>query len=954
MLGVAAGNAINKSSLWSLVSYKRDHLKDNPDVIVATNACTLLSHDGNGTGGLLDAGSSQVDDWNNDLTLARAGLYIKTIDFAEPKYSVAQGRTDRVTVNVVGGANTNGNGIVYAKIKKGSAVSLAEQPLEEIEMWDGVANNIYQIAKITIPSGADAFSFSFKVKGERQDDEALVYLSSTKEFAYEDGFIGNGPAIVTNFVTATVQCVKPPPPYIAVTLDGESRKTVTAGPNYADNAATLTVSISEAHTSDVEIEVVPTVDDKTVAVGKKYVGVSSYSDNGYSSSNTTVKFTTEDMAAGRLSKNLYVYVLGGDDNTAAIDKGVLFTPVALGAAKDHFNNENLTARLIRNKSVPVILSPEEGWVHPEINGGVEFSFRVAISDDYMNLSDKYQVDWWIDGGGEAETIPNLTVANGEIKVPVTYIAEGSHTTSFRIKNSSGTYSDYRNFIVPVKEPKIVRAEIQESPDASGRYMEDVGELTVKFHLSEAYTKLNTPIYAYLVPMNEAASNQVLRTGLGFTEGVGVLPGQTTSFMDAPVRILDGKGSVLRFKIVLSASENNNSGNLTTISEYTSQDLYIPVMNKAPAVSSVGMSGSFPVTRSGDTFKNKAAVGLKKIFTLTADDVEADVVSNDVTVTWNFSDPNGYLFTTNMTGKLSDIALTNQFEVAGTYDCNVKIKDKDMSNSEFAKLSPFDFKLVVSEKPTVLIKFPDSNTFDETAADKGLSYFDVELSTPASKAIEVSVKCECVTGASGVLNISTNTLSFRANQQSQRVLISELDGTIDSRSFKGGFVVSAEVSSTTLNDDGIPWKDVYDSVTEKIYVANEPPEIIAPVNTGSTNDAAINVQIPISWKIADVDFDLTNKLSVVWTTSEGVRQEFRGTNVYEGVFTNMFKSGGAKTVTITATDKDGGISSVTLYYKVAASKQVYMYPMGPSYGGLSALSRKYSTANGIGGVGNSMP
>jgi hypothetical protein len=48
----------------------------------------------------------------------------------------------------------------------------------------------------------------------------------------------------------------------------------------------------------------------------------------------------------------------------------------------------------------------------------------------------------------------------------------------------------------------------------------------------------------------------------------------------------------------------------------------------------------------------------------------------------------------------------------------------------------------------------------------------------------------------------------------------------------------------------------------MYVANEVPSIILPVDTGATNIAATDVQIPLAWKIDDVDSDLTNGLSVV--------------------------------------------------------------------------------------------
>jgi hypothetical protein len=289
--------------------------------------------------------------WKADLSLEQAGLYIKTIDFAASTNSVAQGRSDRVTVNIEGGANTNGNGVVYAKVKKGSVVTLDESSVEEIDMWDGTATNTYQVAKVMIPSGEDVNSFTFKVKGVTQSDEgAVVYLSSTKEFSFDDNYV-----ITTNFVTTIVKCVAPPPPYIKVTLDGEASKSITSSSNYKEYASKLTVTLSEAYTSDVTVEVTPSMVSGTVVPLGKYIAMSSYSENGYTVTNKTVTFTVADMANGVLSKDLYVYVLGADDQTDGVGKGIIFKAGKVAI----YDNENVSAILYIKKSTPQILYPAE-------------------------------------------------------------------------------------------------------------------------------------------------------------------------------------------------------------------------------------------------------------------------------------------------------------------------------------------------------------------------------------------------------------------------------------------------------------------------------------------------------------------------------------------------------------------------------------------------------------------
>jgi hypothetical protein len=265
--------------------------------------------------------------------------------------------------------------------------------------------------------------------------------------------------------------------------------------------------------------------------------------------------------------------------------------------------------------------------------------------------------------------------------------------------------------------------------------------------------------------------------------------------------------------------------------------------------------------------------------------------------------------------------TNTFEVAGEYLCSVKLRDKDMGETEYG--AEFTFKVDVLDTPFVEIDFPNSNTFSETDADQGKSYFTVKLSTPATKPIDVEIVSSQV-GIDGVLKIDTKTVTFRAGQVEQQVLISELDGTANAQSFKGGFLVTASVITDTVNEDGTPWSDVYEPATAKMYVANEPPSIIRPADTGATNDAAINVEIPIPWLIEDVSFDRTNNLTVTWTTSEGMIREFKGDNVFEGVFTNVFTSGGSKEVTMTVAAGDRVVVAKNVGFDVTIDKVDYKF------------------------------
>ena len=924
-------DTIPRSGAWRLMAYERESAS-TWDTVVATNTCTFKYGETQFFNANASA-ASEMTEWTTDYALKQAGLYVKSVDFTASEYSVGQGRTEKVNIGIVGGVNTNGNGTVYAMIKDGDAVALAEDSVEVVTVAEdpnGDTDVAYQVAKVTIPSGEDVDSFSFKVRGVTQGAESIVYLSTTKSFAY-----GDSHDLVTNFVTAVVKCVEPPPPYIAVTLNGEASKSITSVPNYTDYAAKLTVTLSEAHTSDVTVDVTPTMVSGNGAdpLGK-YIGMSTYSENGFLEKVTTVTFSAAEMAGGMLSKDLYVYVLGADDQTDGVGKGIIFKAANVAI----FNNENVSAILYIKKSVPQILYPTENYSYNGLAGGVSSTFSIKISDDYTNMQSPFTVEWLKTGSGTPQTISDVRVnSDGEAALSIRYNA-GEYTTRFRVKNAAGVWSDYRTISVQVNPAKQVSAVV-EDPNDSGEYNETEEELTVRFKLTEAYE--DSTLYAFLVPMDTVSSNLVVCKA--FDTGIAIRSGDTESTGTAKIQLLDGTDETLplTYSIALRTAKTWDAGE--TIGTYESKDLEIYINNVPPAVAAVNMSGSAPVTVNGGKFGGKASMGLNKIFTLDVEDVEADLEA-PVTSVWTFSDPNGNAMTHTVVAPLDDISLTNVFEVAGVYTCTVKLQDKDMGKKKYGEV--FTFLVEVLNTPSLSIVFPNSNTYNETDADKGLSYFYVDLSTPATKEIEVDIQCTKV-GATGVLNITTTRVSYRPGQVRQQVIIDELDGTADSASFKGGFSVTAKVITEATNEDGIAYKAVYLPATEKMYVANEAPVIVQPFDTGATNDAPINVDIPLKWKIADVDFDLNDNLSITWITSEGDMFETNGTDVAEGVFTTKFKSGGDKTVTLTVMDKDGGSNRITLYYKVAASKQVYVYPMGPYDGGLTALSRRYASAAGIG-------
>ena len=94
------------------------------------------------------------------------------------------------------------------------------------------------------------------------------------------------------------------------------------------------------------------------------------------------------------------------------------------------------------------------------------------------------------------------------------------------------------------------------------------------------------------------------------------------------------------------------------------------------------------------------------------------------------------------------------------------------------------------------------------------------------------------------------------------------------------------------------------------------------------------------------------MTVTWTTSEGrtkvYKQGVDADDVMTGSHEFTFSTSGEKSVTVTAQDKDGGLSSRTLYYTIAASKTIELVPQGPATGNGTPISLRYhDNASGLG-------
>ena len=189
------------------------------------------------------------------------------------------------------------------------------------------------------------------------------------------------------------------------------------------------------------------------------------------------------------------------------------------------------------------------------------------------------------------------------------------------------------------------------------------------------------------------------------------------------------------------------------------------------------------------------------------------------------------------------------------------------------------------------------------------------------------------------------------EDSCRFRVSNLDGTPRTVYGDTQFCVWAEV----VTDDDVPgktdskWNTYYDVRTNYYcYVVNTAPTIdlvettiggYSPNTETNRHIVEKNAQLDVKWTVSDVVNDLTNKFQVAVTVSDGqgTQKTYTTTNGEKPSEVNLsehritdswqfaFGSSGNYQVTITAKDKDGGLTRYTWYFTVAAGKSLFLLP-----------------------------
>ncbi|MGN0853554.1 MAG: LamG-like jellyroll fold domain-containing protein [Kiritimatiellia bacterium] len=918
-----------------------------------------------------------------DYDLSLAAMYIKTIDFddnpSQAGYADA-GIWRKVRANstetlpfapaltIPGGASTNEASTFYLWTTNNSAVVLSNGSEKEYTLPDGTVTHVYAA---TVPPGAA--EFTFKVRGVTQGSQAEIFLSSTPTNIYN----GAGD-LIQNFMKRTIQVIDPPQPSVSISLGPAyaDNLDVSCSTNYYRSVCRLTVAISEKWPEgDVTVDLGATLAGIADTFKERIVAVCENAEGAWLDKNVTaVTFSSSDDL---LSKTLYVYALGATAESGSYEYGVNFKPAVSPAGAAAFYTGGMNGCQLRVHGIaPVVISPAEGETLSFV-GGTTKNVQVSIADSYRNYTgvatNGYSLVWDRGAGLNSElTFEHMIPTNGVFTLPIKYTTAKTYDSTLTITNPEGGQTVVK-FKALVSEPARVYLTTGESAYDEN----DTEGVAVTIQLSETY---GDTLYAFIVPVNgDAITNCTSKLFATDIDGTPATKCYAKIVDDKPVTpaekifLNDGQPSYPEFQVVLCTTETYDTNNVVTA--YQSDTLYLTVNNRKPVVSGVNVGGKL-VNPGGTT--PKTPVGIPKKFEAKIDDVAADLaLTNTATchvVKWMITDGQDVYPQTFYT--FGSNTLYYAFESEGTNIVEVQVMDKDMRTAgDFTWIKDEDVEgggyweekdglvwgemttiyVNVSEAPYVIVEpVWGSDTVDENQTCE----FNIALSAAPSKRVNIVV--DVLTNEVPVTSLTLSSSMFEtlANKPTtHKLTVGNLDGTDWSKNM----TVRAMVTNETIDvSTGSPMNKLYTPGYCTFSVANVAPVIVQPVEdlTHSVTNPlpkTLNQNFELKWNISDVPADLNDGMTVEFISDDAGAEPYTvvSTNgisessVKTGTYTARFTSAGAHTITMTVTDKDGGVSTRTWYYYVNPSMHLFLTPHRPNRNGITDVAKNYLQASGIG-------
>ena len=915
--------------------------------------------------------------WVADRDMSQAGIYIRTIDFDGAKFSddvwrrvAANGTSSYVNngnakrapaLSIPGGVATDHTVTLYAWAEDENVAYMKDGT--EYDFGGGVTRHVIHIPIAPADGETREIPGGIFAKASAEGQTTTIYLSATPTNIFRAG------VMITNFVTRTISVGPQEPPSIVVKPGGDTDWTAVAGPvDEYPPVVPITVALEgvESYTSDIEVTVTAEMINSS-ANALDFIGLSKLPAGDPNGTSATVT-----IPAGQQSAFAYAYVKRANDDTAASTKGIsLKATVSDASIQTYFSGGIVPGTLHITAAKPVITAPATDTVLYDVPAGEEFEMSFNVSDAFGELSGNYTLEYTLTGIWSSMNTKTLDIGvpSGSDNTLTTNIIfnTSSPNARFRVRNQDGHVSDEIHLDINVFAKPLIGATPENHVGADGspsRIYNEGDFARLKFTLGAPF-ELADQGYIFLVPMTEDSSNLVNTTA--FEQGIRVPRGESATLGTATLELLDGSsaGTELRYEFeIWSKPTKTEAGSVrlgTGTDGYASGEITLFVNNVIPKVQGVSMNDT-PLYVDGGTMEAKAAKDVTKLFRLDAVDEpsEADLnaVGDDAfMMEWKFYEGGAVITNVVVTGDPYAEVIPYAFKNSGTNKVTVAVKDKDMTTQEYKTSSVFTFYVETLAEPTIsMMPYHGSFYFTEQNVGTIDGRVEVRLNIAPTEPIVVKIDVERDGGSDGLTSdpvLNTNLLTFASGTTSKYFYFKELDGD-------SSFIVRARViTETTSVDPNKTWAEYYHLEEDGGYpmtVDNIAPMIQGVADTNAV-PASINVPTkPIQWTAKDVLPDIRWGMTASWTV-EGATIDVpitytnaTGTvlGTVGGSYSPTFTSAGLKVVTLTVTDKNGLSDTRRYYFIIEASKELFLYPLGPkSRGAGSLFTNPYLSAPGRG-------
>ena len=965
-----------------------------------------------------------------DQTLAKAGFYVKAIDFdsnyydedelADPRVwrSIHQNGTTCVDMSLpsvtVGGSGATSAVSVWVWTEDPAVAEIWESGTETVTglKADHVTPYTTKALKLTLLPGETTKSFRIKGKGA-VGATTTVYMADTKTNIFDKAGL-----LLPNSVTRTVAVGEPEKPNLQIGFGNDLQEscTITADSDYKTYKVELMTVLSEAYTDatqPIKVKLAASYADGSGALDLSVDDNVVFSATG-KGAGWSLPVDTVTIDAGGTTGRFYVYVRGA---SAATENGIVLTATIDGTGSDYYDVAGATAELTLNRTAPDI-SAMAGLEFAGAFTGEAFAFEgFAVVDTYANLQQGgttgYTVSYkrtYSAGGGDGtyQTATFKTGLDGTASgdpLKIVFARAGDTTVEMFVTAPDGTKSAVVTFTVKdVQQSPQVNATVTSGLSSEG-YAEEGATLKIAIDLGEAENSTAAPLYAYLYPADDETAQNVQTCDALATNGASGVPiavNKTEGLRTATLVLKDGSaiGTLMTFNVFLS-TEKTLAGDpddaaypgtgYAPYTGYASGSLMLTAVNVEPTVQYVQMNGADVVETSGEEFSTTTSQGIEcKFAAYSNEPSETDLEALDPTdsegafyTRWTFYDgsaaPKTFVVRGNpnaMAGGVLSQTQSFTFQTAGRNRVVVQQMDKDMKDYG----EKFTVYVQVNATPGVEIasgRDDGMSAYPETDVGPTAGALSVRLTAACDTELKVGLLVERTkttdTFALPTLNLDTEevdhddnpatedvtvyVLKFAAGYLTaqQNVYFTFLDGT--TAAYKNGVKITPVILTDGTSTYGITYKELYKNLQPfAVYPQNVAPEILEPPEAYETitNQASIGVEYSRPWMVSDVTGDFKSTTAKVELTVEGQTTTIAaGTEADEstitagGNFTFTFNSTGAKTVTLTVTDKDGAQTTRNLYFMIDPAKNVYVYPHGGNNSALSTLSSVYVNADGLG-------